>query len=156
MNGGTWVRTIFLVITIFIFVFLTYYLVDQYRQYELSKVMEDFQFVTPERLNHLSIVQYPEERIYTSFHYDEVQEILHTFNKLELEKKKRLLTSENNTKIRLIEDGSYQFIEYYLYDNGFINYVEDGSVGYRNITYKMEEEELEELLTSLLTGKTLE
>ena len=150
------VRTILRVITIPILVFLIYYLVEQLRLRETSKIMEDFQFVTPERLNYLSIVQYPEERTYTSFHYDEVQQMLNTFNKLELKKAKHLSTSGKYTKIRLTEDGSYYYIEYYLYDNGYINYVEDGLIGYRNITYKMEEEKLKAVLDSLLMGKSLE
>ena len=82
--------------------------------------------------------------------------MLNTFNKLEIKKTKRLSTSENYTKIRLTEDGSYYYIEYYLYDNGYIKYVEDGLIGYRNVTYKMEEEKLKAVLASLLMGKTLE
>ena len=147
-------RTILSVIMIPI-LFLTYYLVEQYNLSKTWGIVEDFQFVTPERLNSLSIVQYPEKRVYTSFHDDEVQQILNMFNELELKKKKRLSMSENYTKVRLTEDGSYYYIEYYLYDNGFIKYVEDGLVGGKNITYKMEEEKLNAFLASLLMGKTL-
>ncbi|CAM5220050.1 hypothetical protein UACE39S_06915 [Ureibacillus acetophenoni] len=64
--------------------------------------------------------------------------------------------SENYTKLRFMEDGSHGYIEYYLYDNGFIKYVEDSLAGGRSITYKMEEEKLNEFLASLLKGKTLE
>lgn len=150
------VRKIILSVIMIPILFLTYYLVEQYHLSETSKILEDFQFVTPERLNSLSIVQYPEKRVYTSFHDDEVQQMLKTFNKLDLKKTKRLSMSENYTKIRFMEDGLQYYFEYHLYDNGFIKYVEDGLAGGKNITYKMEEEKLNTILGSLLMGKTLE
>lgn len=149
-------RRIILSLLMIPIVFLTYYLVEQYHLREASKILEDFQFVEPERLNYLSIVQYPEKRVYTSFHDDEVRQMLNTLNELELKKAKLESMSENYTKLRFMEDGSHGYIEYYLYDNGFIKYVEDSLAGGRSITYKMEEEKLNEFLASLLKGKTLE
>jgi len=150
------VRKIILCVIMIPILFLTNYLVEQYHLSETSKILEDFQFVTPESFNALSIVQYPEKRVYTSFHDDEVQQMRNTLNKLELKKAQRLSLSENYTKIRLMEDGSHNYIEYYLYDNGFIEYVEDGLAGGKSITYKMEEEKLNAFLATLLMGKTLE
>lgn len=127
------VRKIILSVIMIPILFLTYYLVEQYHLSETS-----------------------EKRVYTSFHDDEVQQMLKAFNKLDLKKTKRLSMSENYTKIRFMEDGLQYYIEYHLYDNGFIKYVEDGLAGGKNITYSMEEEKLNTILASLLMGKTLE
>ena len=120
-------------------VWLVYYGVEQYRLKEMTELLQEFDVVSPERFDKLSIVQYPEELSYVSFDYDEVQATLRTLKKLEVKEAKHLKESENYTKIRLIVDGSNQFAEYYFYDNGSLQLVENGLVTFRNVTYEMDE-----------------
>ncbi|WP_341323319.1 hypothetical protein NSQ62_07560 [Solibacillus sp. FSL H8-0523] len=135
---------------------LIYYGVEQYRLKEMSEILQEIEVVSPERFNKLSIIQYPEQQNYVSFDYDEVQATFRALKKLEVKEAKRLKESENYTKIRLLEDGSHQFVEYYFYDNDSIQFVEEGLVAFRSVTYQVDEAELHTVLDSLLAGKTFD
>lgn len=135
---------------------IIYYGVEQYRLKEMDKISSEMTIVYPERFDKVSIIQYPEQSSYVSFDYDEVQATMRALKKLELDEAKKLNVSENYTKIKLLEDGAFQYVEYYFYDNGSVEVVEKGALTPRSAKYKMDEEKLERTLSTLLAGKVLE
>lgn len=149
-------KKIIQIVLIFGFVFLINYAIEQYQMKKVVDTLSELTIVAPERLNKLSITEYPELLSYQSFDYDEVQETVRALNKLELAEAKRVKESESYTKIRFSEDGAQKYIEYYFYENGSVYYVEDGLAAARSNAFKLDEEVLQEIVASLKAGKVFD
>ena len=124
---------------------------------EMTEMIKTLQFASSEELDQLIIKKYPEELTYSSFKDDELKQMIHTFNILEMKEVKRLKRSDHYTKIILKEDGGInQYKEFTLYHKGFIEYKEGSLVGDKVIYYQADPAQVNNALDSILAEKEFE
>ena len=138
-----------------------YYVKDQYQMKKINDAIQATDFVSINQLDKLSIIQYPELQTYVSFDGAEMQDTYRTLkvldnNDMKLKNTSRFQMSESYMKIRFSEDGGHSFIEYLIYDNGYISRAEDALAVSKYAYYKVDEAQLKEIRDELLTRKTLE
>lgn len=150
-------RVIISIVLIVLTVFGINYWKEQKELEEMNEMIKTFQFALSEELDQLIIKKYPEELNYSSFKDDELEQVIHTFENLDMNEVKQIKLSDNYTKLLLKEDaGIDQHMEFNVYDNGFIEYKEGSLVGGKVIYYQADPAQLHNALDSILAGKALE
>lgn len=147
---------IFKMMFIFTVIFGVYYAVDKYETKKITESLRDMVLISPNTLNKLSIVTYPDEKTYMSFDYQEVQDTYRALTKLEVKDAKAGKGTGSYMKIRFSEDGVQSFIEYYVYSNGYLTRTEDAISVYNSFHSKADEAEIKLLMDELLAGKAFE
>ena len=147
---------IYKIMFFFTIFFIVLYAVDKYETKKLTDSLRDMVLISPNSLNKLSIVAYPGEKTYMSFDYQEVQDTYRALKKLEVKEAKAGKGSGSYMKIRFSEDGMESFIEYYVYDNGYLTRTEDAISVYTSFHYKADEAEIKLLMDELLASKAFE
>ena len=118
-------RVIIRIVLIVLIVFGINHWKEQKELEEMTDMIKTFQFALPEELDQLIIKKYPEELNYSSFKDDELEQVIDTFENLDMNEVKQVKLSDNYTKLLLKEDaGINQYMEFNVYDNGFIEYKE--------------------------------
>ena len=147
---------IFKVMGIFSLLFLLYF---GFRTYEINEGLDklsEFELVSAAELNTLTVTTYPNEENDFIEDFDEVQSIYEAIKSLEIEKVERPEISESYVKLYFQDKGTRTFVEYYLYDNGYIVRNENSVDDFRTLYYKMDDKEFQPLIERLLAGKALE
>ncbi|WP_274310011.1 hypothetical protein [Solibacillus daqui] len=147
---------IFQVMFFFSISFVVLYAVDKYETKKMIESLQEMELVSPNSLNKLSIVSYPDVKTYMSFDYQEVQDTYRAIQKLDVKEAKPGNGVGSYMKIRFSEDGMLSFIEYYLYENGYLTRAEDAISVSTYFNYKTDEAELKELIEELLAEKTFD
>lgn len=141
---------------IFFLLFLLYF---GFRTYEINEGLDKlskFELVSAAALDTLTITTYPNNDNYLTEDVNEVQDTYEAIKKLQSQKIERPIISENYVKLHFQDAGTPIFVEYYLYDNGYLVRNENSLDDFRTHYYKMEKTEFQPFIERLLAGKARE
>lgn len=141
---------------VFVLVFGVYYAIDKYNTKQFMDGLREMDLVSSNSLDKLSITMYPELESYLSFDNTEIQNTYQALTKLDLQEAKPGKAIGKYMRIRFTNESMQSYVEYNLFDDGYLSRAENGISVYTSFYYKTDPAELNALVEELLTGKTFD